>query len=153
LPHLYQLEELMIVFTKPDGELEFPISFDELRARFPHTSFPQPLMQSALPAGYHLFQHDDCPVVNNKKSVAFFRIDEMGFPKIGWKLEDYSQEEWAEAEHKVELEIERLAKEVSWCFADDVPDKIKNKYKEYRKKLWDIINQDGYPFNVKYPEA
>ena len=141
----------MIVFIKSDGELEFPISFDVLRERFPHTSFPEPLMQSALPSGYHIFAADEKPTVTNKKSVPFFVRDSMGMPKISWKEEDYSDEEWAEAEKIVEVEVERLAKEVAWAFADDVPDKIKNKYKDYRTKLWDVFRQDGYPFNVKYP--
>lgn len=141
---------LVIIFVKSYNDYEYPISFDELRRRFPHTSFCDPIQQSALPEGYVLANVKEKPeTLKSLKPVLFF---ENGFPWINWEYEKTNDEERDELQTKVLSEIERLTKETDWAVRDEVPDFIKNKYKEYRNKLWKIPEQENYPFMVVYPE-
>lgn len=137
----------MIVYIKEDGSYEYPISFEELQKRFPYVSFCDPIVQSALPPNYFIPYVEDKPnTVLSLKAVLSHGIEG---PKIRWEFDQTDEE----ASKTIYDEIERLTKESDWAIRDDVPDFIRNKYKEYRTKLWDIPNQPGFPFQVIFPEA
>lgn len=40
-----------------------------------------------------------------------------------------------------------------WTQLPDVPEKLKEKYRVYRQALRDVPEQEGFPFDVKWPEV
>lgn len=142
----------MLVYKKENGEYEFPLTFEELKERFPYTSFSIPLTQSALPEGYFFAKYKAKPKDNSKKYTQGLGFGEFG-PEIDWIAEDYTEDEVEELKKQVQHDIEQRFKDSAWAMADDVPVEIKNKYKEYRTKLWDVTKQLEYPFNVEFPEV
>lgn len=138
----------MIIHLSENGELEYPVSFEELQTRFPFTSFCDPIQQTALPDGYFLAAVDTKP--NTLVPLKPRHIIKEGMHFIVWERENI---EFAEMEKIVQDKIETLTKESDWAVRDDVPDFISNKYKEYRKKLWSIPEQVGYPYDVEFPEV
>lgn len=149
----------MIVYKNENNEFEFPVTFEELRERFPFTSFCIPLHQSALPENYYLCELllDDAlvefPVEKNKRTDFSepFEINGKWFYK--WEVKEVSENELLEQEDKVDVEVSRLMNKIQWALTGDVPDRVKNKYLEIKKQITQVYDQRGYPFHVKYPEV
>lgn len=143
----------MIVYFNSIDDYEFPITFDELKKRFPNTSFCDPIKQSALPSNYKIC--DDVIFYENKNTNC----------KYVWKIkiEDGRLIAYEEEVPVTEKEIQDQMKlvddllikkieEISWAFQSDTPERIRNKYEDYRNKLYDVYNQKGYPFHIEIPE-
>lgn len=140
---------MVIACFDSNGEIEI-VCFKELQKRFPHTSFCTPISESGLPEGYFLINADDKPdTVRRVKEKVIY--DGTG-PKVIWEFVNTDEEDRDLMEKRIYSEIERLTKETDWAVRDGVPDFISNKYKEYRSKLWNIPDQEGFPFNVEFPE-
>jgi hypothetical protein len=127
------------------------VSFDELQKRFPYTSFSLPITLSTLPEGYFLIEAKEKPntIRALKEQVT---VGEYGKPLVSWIFVNTEDEDKDLVSDHMYSEIERLTKETDWAVRDDVPDFIKNKYKKYREALWDLPNNEGFPFNIDFPE-
>lgn len=60
-----------------------------------------------------------------------------------------TEEQMAE---QVRYERDRLLAETDWTQAADIPQATKDKWAPYRQALRDIPEQEGFPFNVVWPE-
>jgi hypothetical protein len=56
-----------------------------------------------------------------------------------------------EVELEVRYERNRLLSNSDWSQLPDVPEEIKLKWVEYRQLLRDITEQEGFPYDVKWP--
>lgn len=140
---------MIIVHYDDNNEIEI-VPFEELQRRYPYTSFCFPVIQSTLPEGYFLVEADEMP--NTLRAVKERLIFDGTKQKIIWEFVNTAEEDKALIEKHIYDEIERLTKETDWAVREGVPDFINNKYKEYRSKLWNIPSQEGFPFNVEFPE-
>lgn len=143
----------MIVYFNSIDDYEFPITFEELKKRFPNTSFCVPLKQTAMPDGYRLcdeiiFEQNKLPNTKYTLDVKFLDDKVIAYEKSV----EITEEEIESQKQKVDDLISEKIKEISWAFNDDTPERIRNKYDEYRKKLYDVYNQNGYPFHIDLPE-
>lgn len=150
-PPYQTIGNLMIVFRKEYGEYELPIPLEELYRRFPNTSFCTPITQAALPENYFLAIPKAKPNDRSKKWEPEISFGNLSL-EINWVAREYNEDEVDEIKKDVIKEIEKRFKDTSWAVADDVPEEISNKYKEYRSKLWKVKDQLGFPFSITYPE-
>ena len=151
----------MIFKIEKDGKLEYPITFDQLRERFPNTSFCMPIVETALPEGYHLAEvHSSDPLNPMPKPEKDKKLIQ-GRPfktESGWKYETISaevtEEELEEAKSEVDKKVMNGLESIGWAFSDpELPPSLIDKYKQKKKHLLAVYEQDGYPFHVKYPEV
>ena len=140
---------MIIVQYDDTGKIEV-VPFDELQKRFPYTSFCIPVSESTLPDGYFLVEADEKP--NTLRHVKEKIIFDGSKQKIIWEFVNTEEEDKDVVEKHIYSEIERLTKETDWAVRDGVPDFISNKYREYRSKLWNMLDQDAFPYNVEFPE-
>lgn len=68
------------------------------------------------------------------------------FDKKQWVLDHQAQKD------AVGMMRARLLAETDWTQLPDVPDAIKVKWVNYRQQLRDITTQDGYPFEIMWPD-
>lgn len=144
----------MIFCINRDGEYEYPLSFDELRRRFPNTSFCTPLQQSALPEGYYLASPttEDFPVEKNKKTLPtnLHQVDGSWF--YDHTPTEVSQKELQKQIDHVDNQVANKMSMIHWALGDDVPENTRNKYIEIKKQILSVYDQDGYPFHIKFSE-
>ncbi len=104
--------------------------------------------------------------INLWKDVKFIKNSEgISIDILEWNLTDKAKPTRDELNsinvfidpciEKIErLKRDQLISETDWTQMDDSPLSIDSKamYKEYRRQLRDITNQDGFPTNINWPE-
>ena len=151
----------MIFCVDVDGNIEYPVSFDELKARFPKTMFCDPIKQTALPEGYHIAELALEPPFESVPNFEQNKKQTQGQPfktESGWKFNivnvDPTEKELEEAKLEVDKKVMKSLGSIRWAFDDSsIPESLIDKYKEIKKQLLAVYEQDGYPFHVKYPEV
>ena len=69
------------------------------------------------------------------------------------KVTPCSEEEKVDAFSKeVRGERDYLLKRTDWTQTPDVPEATRRKFTEYRQALRDVTSQDGFPFQIEWPE-
>lgn len=98
------------------------------------------------------------PVYEADRPLSFYintlshMLDEDGVAAFfDWEFNKEVKEEGAEM-NRMRDERNRLLKNSDWSQLSDVPDTIKQQYAVYRQALRDIPTQDGFPYNIDWPE-
>ena len=145
----------MLLQVLQNGEIEFPITVEELQNRFPHTSFIEPIEYSGLPEGYYALRTPGPPPEDilprgEKWSLTFPEWDGNQWVQT-WARTPLTDEEIEAEKLKKRIERNRLLAQTDWTQLPDVPEEFTIKSREYRQKLRDIPQDPLFPF-VDFPE-
>ena len=136
--------------------VKYPIY--DIRAEFPNTSLPADLQNNtSLPEGYVYVEEGTLPA--NDGTMQIVEVTPV-----------FSDDRWIKTYTLVEFPsnikasiIESMAASVrmdrdarltatDWTQAKDISDEISLKWVDYRQALRDVTLQDGFPFNVTWPD-
>lgn len=141
---------MKILKVDKDGVVTYPI---DIRKEFPYTSFPDPIQQRSLPAGYFLVDMPD-HIVEVERGCRLVETDPI-FDNGRWRINLINQKiEGEDLESLIsEKRKQRNQKlfETDWSQLPDVPTSLSNKYVTYRQQLRDLPSLEGFPF-VDFPE-
>lgn len=134
--------------------VEWPIP--SLAPLFPSTSFPSPLTEDSLPDGYVMVGVAAPPQVGQNQMAAPGRPINVGGKWVqGWDVVDLTAEQIAErdAMQASAVRFERNQKLTSsdWTQVADAP-VDQSAWAAYRQALRDVTSQDGFPWNIQWPE-
>lgn len=134
--------------------VEWPIYSDDLRARFPHISFPAGVFEP--PSGYVLVEPADTPETDYTKSVVELPpVFNKGVWTQSFQVSQASAEEMAErtaaAWAGVRQQRNKALGNSDWTQLPDAPVDA-DAWLEYRQQLRDITEQAD-PFAVVWPTA
>lgn len=146
----------MLLHVLESGEIEFPITIEELQQRFPRTSFADPITASALPEGYwavHIaeLQSELGPPPGYTLNLSAPAWDGEKWVQY-WENRPFTEGELEEFKDKQRLARNRLLAATDWTQLQDVPKKTSEMYREYRQNLRDITQDPSFPF-VSLPES
>lgn len=105
-----------------------------------HDNIPSDAVE--IPDIYHHYLME-----KQKENDVIIGHDEEGFPI---PIDDSVKEE--EQIDLVRLHRNKILNSTDWTQLPDVPKTLKEKYKTYRQALRDIPEQEGFPFDVTWPE-
>jgi hypothetical protein len=146
----------MLLRVLDSGEIEFPITTEELQQRFPRTSFADPITTSALPEGYWAVHTTEFPF--ELRPSPGYKLDLSNPAWDGekwvqsWRHRPFTETELEEFKVKQKLARNRLLEATDWTQLPDVPKKTSEMYREYRQNLRDITQDPSFPF-VSLPES
>lgn len=139
----------------------YPIPENNFRQMFPNVSFPLTLTPAdAQRFGYGMYEFSQKPETTEryKKVVEVLpERDLEGYWRQKWSIVDQTDEEKSQVDHNesIKLRYVRNCKlnESDWTRLDDIGLSLqkKNEWAEYRQKLRDITQQEGFPFSVIWP--
>jgi hypothetical protein len=146
----------MLLRLLDNGEIEFPITIEELQQRFPLTSFALPITESALPSGYMPVYVESGPPESalgprQKIDLGPPQFDETKWVQ-NWVIREMTNDELNKVAHEKVKERNRLLAETDWTQLPDVSQEISTRYLPYRQKLRDITKDPNFPF-IEFPEA
>ena len=136
-----------------DVVVEYPLYEGEIRLRYPSVSFPKPFDP---PAGYVAIQETTMPAVDYTENVA------LGTPTLvdgawiqQWDVTAASAEEIAERTESQAAAVrndrnKRLA-DCDWTQLADAP-VDHTEWATYRQALRDATAQEGFPWEVEWPQ-
>lgn len=138
------------------GDIQYPYSLDDLKKDNPQTSFPK---NPQSLESWNVFEVTVAP----KPAVVFNKIIEAeekpsqvnGQWVLGWIVRDKNEDEiLLDAESK-RAARDRLLMESDWTQLADAPltQEQKEAWAEYRQKLRDLPQQNGFPLSVSWPVA
>lgn len=139
---------------------QYPYSIKSLKAAYPNVSFPRNPTDEVL-NGYNVYtvRKTERPVVShNQNTVEATPALENGFWTQRWTVEAASPEEVsARTSHEAEAirsQRDSKLKESDWTQMPDCPlsDASKSLWAVYRQALRDITSQQGFPFDVVFPD-
>lgn len=144
-----------------NGVSIYPYNINLLYSEYPNTSFPNNIQtdyESLKDFGVYKVNETQRPVYDTllEKCVELTPdlIDDNWNQK--WSVESLSTEErqvlFDSRAAEVRANRYRLLAETDWTQFKDVPTETSNKYIEYRQKLRDVTSQEGFPFNVVWPD-
>lgn len=143
------------MFAKVENEqiIKFPYTIQELRADFPNVSFPANTPPSVL-AQYGLVSVliEDVPAHN----VATHKVKKKDPVKLNgqWISQwEVIQHEHDRAASNIRSQRNTKLSETDWTQVKDIPEEVSQAWGAYRQALRDIPQQEGFPFNVVWPEA
>ena len=145
---------------------EPPIDERNFRQLHSNTSFPRILTPEDVESfGYGLFQQTSQPEpANFMKCVEDTPVkNESGFYMQTWKRTAMSSEEIENATKLKAKEVKDIRnnklKDSDWIMLAYVSEELRelelselNSWKTYRRRLRDITNQPGFPWNISWPE-
>lgn len=144
----------MATYIKIDT-LEYPVTEQELRQRFPHSSFSKPFTP---PEGYAAVAASPRPADSHTVNVA------EGKPQLTngiwvqrWVTVPAKQEQ-VEFRSKRQAEAVRTQRNAKlaasdWTQLPDVPGQNRVAWAAYRQVLRDLPAQEGFPWQVDWPVA
>lgn len=147
----------MLLHVKQDGGIEFPVTLEELKKRFPLTSFCEPLTkQQGLPEGYWVVRVEDpLPDPPYPERV----VPDYGEPEWNgrewvrkWNFRPYTESEVSDIRVSKRLLRNKLLQETDWTQLPDVPESISSKFREYRQALRNAPQDPNFPF-ADFPQA
>lgn len=133
------------MFAKIENNVvtEWPIP--DIRVLFPHTSFPVPMKEEALPEGYVIVGVDVEPEPGqNQKAVLGALVQKDGKWLQSWDIISLDAEE-------IRATRNHLLLESDWTQVADAP-VDKQAWAAYRQALRDITNQSEFPNNTNWPQ-
>jgi hypothetical protein len=144
---------MIYIKINQDAESEYPYSIEKLKLDFPDISFPEQLNEHVL---------NSVGIYSVKTTAPDHIIGKITYEKLPELIEMVYTQVWDTREPTLEEEInqanyirdERKNKlsECDWTQVADAPvDKIA--WQEYRQQLRDITSQDGFPWDVIWPES
>ena len=151
---------MTLAFVQNDAVTEYPIGFEDVRRRFPNTSFPKGTENPDLTAfGVVTVHNADQPTVDSTTQ----RIEE-GTPTFDgtqwnqvWNVVTLSAEEQQQITDNKANSIRTQRNEkltaCDWTVLTDSPltTAKKTEWKTYRTALRDITAQSGFPHSVTWP--
>ena len=106
-----------------------------------------------------LVQHEETGEVLNFHATPYDELEYgrelfmMLSRKYKSKVTPCSEEEKYDAFSKdVRGERDYLLKRTDWTQTPDVPEATRKKFTEYRQALRDVTSQEGFPFEIEWPE-
>ena len=137
-----------------DGAVtEYPIYQGDILLRFPNTSFPVPF---EAPDGYEVVKSSLQPQPDYTENIVEGTPEFIdGVLTQFWILEPASSEEIEQRTDNKAREIRSLRNSLlAQCDWTQLPDSgvDKQAWAEYRQELRDVPNQQGFPWQVVWPE-
>jgi hypothetical protein len=134
------------------------VNMFDLRSEYKNTSFPEEILDSHLPSGvvrvhptqapsitpYQYLEAAD-PVFDGTKWVAQYSVKEYSDERKGDIRDQY-------ADNIRNMRDVKLT-ECDWTQAKDIPNSISSAWATYRQALRDVPSQEGFPFNVTWPNT
>lgn len=138
---------------------KYPYTLGDLRKDNPQCSFPRTITQDVLDQfNVVAVQEVTPPTVTDPAKRFVERTPEFRdstwyqkYDVVTLTAEEYAEREQAEAEFIRSARNQKLT-ESDWTQAKDISDNVSTTWAPYRKALRDIPQQDGFPFNVIWPE-
>lgn len=155
----------MIMFIKLTTENtieQYPYSLEQFRSDYRNVSFPSDITDKLL-EGYNVFpvrlldkpEHDSITQYTYLKDVPEFTDTEwtVGW-NIGQKNQNWMDLELEEQKKKINKQRDDLLLASDWVSirAFDTNNPISTDWLNYRQSLRDTTAQEGYPWNVIWPE-
>lgn len=149
----------MYALISPDNQVvKYPLSINQWRVEHPSVSLPErPTKQQLEEFGIVKVEFSNPPnqqyIFNYEETV---ELNDNGLWQRAWIITDASEEEiysrTTEQSVKTrQLRNEKLA-ECDWTQLTDAPVN-KAAWATYRQKLRDLTAQEGFPWEVQWPEA
>lgn len=142
---------------KPDGTIVYPYNPNELRRDYPDTSFPQ-VIPDELAQEYDVFKVEpsERPQVDRTKHVV--EVDPIlvegkwtqQFEVVDKSEQELEQEDEQQAQ-AVRSQRNSLLTECDWTQVEDAPVN-KVAWAAYRQALREVPDQEGFPWNVTWPD-
>jgi hypothetical protein len=143
----------MFVKAKDGVVIQFPYSIHDLKKDFPNVSFPN------NPPAALLKEYDVFPVIFDPlppHDTMTFKLDRKtpvklnGVWTVRWEVVplDFDQ-----AVGNIRAIRNDRLKDTDWTQGKDIPDNVSQAWGVYRQALRDVPQQEGFPFNVVWPEA
>lgn len=125
----------------------------DLRRDNPQVSFPKYISNETL-AEFKVYPYYRGEIPTYDKLTSYlkeggFKRDDSANWYLSYTFENLSQ---GDAERNVRAKRDQLLKDSDWTQVSDVP-VDKTAWATYRKALRDITKQEGFPFNVTWPES
>ena len=144
----------MFAKIKNNAVVEWPIT--SLYPIFPHTSFPSPLTDDALPEGYVSVGFFAPPEAQaHQKVVSSLPVQIEGRWVQGWDVVALSPAELAERDGikaiAVRQERNALLAQSDWTQGKDIANSVSLEWVGYRQALRDLTNQAGFPLTLDWP--
>jgi len=132
---------------------QFPYTIGQFRRDHPKTSFPQDIPVAILNSYsvYEVTQLDtpdyDFLTQTATRATEPTLATDSAIYELGYVITDKSQ---SEAEFEVRSHRNALISETDWTACSDVT--MPTEMVAYRQALRDVTNQEGFPFNIVWPE-
>lgn len=134
---------------------EYPVFQGDIQLRFPNTSFTNPFVP---PSGYVEVINVSSPVVDRTKTVSLGAPQKVnGVWYQTWVINDLSPEELALQDQAqaeaVRIDRNRRLADCDWTHLADSPLDLDAKlaWALYRETLRMVPQQEGFPWDVKWP--
>lgn len=144
----------------PEGD---PFSISQLQTLCPVTSFPLPITPDDLKwLEYGLYETTPAPAVGDKYEKIVPGALELGADSVwrqSWDVIEMTTEEKAAVEgqqaSRIRSEVQAKLQASDWTQLPDAPlgTEKKTEWVGYRAKLRDVSEQEGFPWEVVWPEA
>lgn len=148
----------MLAYVKNNVIEKYPVSFVDLKNKFPSTSFPNSIEDFDLSFyGAVKVEDTEIPPINNETQKVSEETPELvnGIWKQTWVVENLTETEkqqlTEEKKYTVRLQRNRLLTETDWTQSRDVTLDNDADWTVYRQELRDITTQDGFPHNITWP--
>lgn len=144
----------------PEGD---PFSISQLQALYPGTSFPLPIAPDDLKGlECGLYETTPAPSVGDKYEKIVPGALELGADSVwrqSWDViklttEEKAVVEWQQAS-RIRSEVQAKLQASDWTQLPDAPlgTEKKTEWVGYRQELRDLTAQEGFPWEVVWPEA
>lgn len=150
----------MLAYVKNNVIEKYPVSFVDLKNKFPSTSFPNSIENFDLSLyGTVKVEDTEIPSINNETQKVSEGTPELvdGIWKQIWVVEDLTETEkqqlTEEKKYTVRLQRDRLLAETDWIIvkAKETGTNLSASIKTYRQELRDITTQEGFPHTIVWP--
>lgn len=139
--------------------IKYPYSIKDLRIDNPQISFPETITEEVLAEFdvYSLYDSEKPPFdEHTQRLVNITPIKENDKWMQPWVVMDLSYDEILVLENIEATEVRanrnQLLTECDWTQGKDILDEISLLWATYRQALRDIPSQEGFPWNVTWPE-
>jgi hypothetical protein len=135
--------------------LEYPITIYEIRSTNPNISYPNSI--DYVPDGYAIIEPTLIPNYNQNTQKIIESSPELsgGVWKQVWKVVELSEEEKQKIQNAKANEV-RKQRNLLLMYSDwtQLPDATvdQDSWKIYRQELRSITEQEGFPFDVVWPD-
>jgi len=130
----------------------YPYTVQQLRREHPTTSFPVPFPKEILEL-YGLFSVEELSAPDVDRTVNELRLKEKPHWSEGrWVLDwDVHQKPLEEASAAIRALRDDKLRQTDWTAGSDVV--MSEEMKTYRQALRDVPQQEGFPYNVVWPNV
>jgi len=133
--------------------VKFPYTFQDLHVDFPNVSFPANPSSSVL-GEYGVVQVFSDPVPTHNPTT--HKVKKKAPVKLNgrWVAEwEISQLDYERAASNIRAIRNDKLRDTDWTQGKDISDEVSQAWGAYRQALRDIPQQNGFPFNVVWPDV